>query len=167
MPEIHIRTLIPTDAEAYLALRRRALTEFPTAFGRSVDEIISVETFIERLENPDSWAFGAFDGTTLIGIVGLVRYRYKKMHHKAMIVGMFVATERQSSGVGRLLMEAAISQARQLAGVEQLALTVASDNPPAIRLYTSLGFERWGVEPRAMKYQGKYYNEDYMWLKLA
>jgi RimJ/RimL family protein N-acetyltransferase len=167
MPEIHIHPLTPADAEAYLELRRRALTEFPIAFGRSVDEIISAETFIERLENPNSWAFGAFDGKALIGIVSLVRYGYKKMQHKAMIVGMFVATERQNAGVGRLLMEAAISQTRQLAGVEQLALTVSSNNLPAIKLYTAMGFERWGVEPRAMKYQGKYYNEDYMWLKLV
>jgi RimJ/RimL family protein N-acetyltransferase len=45
-------------------------------------------------------------------------------------------------------------------------LTVVSDNHPAKRLYESLGFETYGVERRALKYNGQYYDEDLMVLWL-
>ncbi|MCW1928107.1 GNAT family N-acetyltransferase [Bhargavaea beijingensis] len=44
-------------------------------------------------------------------------------------------------------------------------MAVVSDNGPAKKLYTSLGFENYGTEPHALKVGGKYYDEDLMVLR--
>jgi RimJ/RimL family protein N-acetyltransferase len=163
---ITIRTLTPDDAQAFCDLRLRALTEFPAAFGMSVKEIVPAEEIRARLAEEDLWIFGAFDGDQLVGVTGLHRSGLLKMRHKAEIWGMFVAPEQQGKRIGHTLLQAAIAHARQIPGIEQLLLTVADYNEPAKKLYTALGFEAWGVEPRAVKYEGVYYDDVQMCLML-
>ena len=56
------------------------------------------------------------------------------------IVGMVgVLPERQSGGLGRIVTRAGIAQLIEL-GAPRLEITVDSENPPAIRVYESLGF---------------------------
>jgi ribosomal protein S18 acetylase RimI-like enzyme len=43
--------------------------------------------------------------------------------------------------------------------VEQVTLTVVADNASAIALYSAMGFERYGVEPRALKSERGYADE--------
>lgn len=57
-----------------------------------------------------------------------------------------VAGHARGGGLGRLLMQALIEQARQQ-DVSQVFLEVRADNPVAIALYRSLGFEELGVRP--------------------
>lgn len=57
-----------------------------------------------------------------------------------------VAEHARGRGLGRLLMQALIEQARQQ-DVKQVFLEVRADNPVAITLYRSLGFEELGVRP--------------------
>jgi ribosomal-protein-alanine N-acetyltransferase len=57
-----------------------------------------------------------------------------------------VAPEYRRQGLGRLLMLALLTEARQR-GVTELFLEVRADNPHAENLYASLGFARLGVRP--------------------
>lgn len=57
-----------------------------------------------------------------------------------------VAEHARGRGLGRLLMQALIEQSRQQ-DVRQVFLEVRADNPVAITLYRSLGFEELGVRP--------------------
>ena len=59
--------------------------------------------------------------------------------------------------VGRLLLEAALELAAQ--SVELVQLVVVKDNEPAVRLYESVGFEAYGLEQRALKIDGRYYDD--------
>jgi RimJ/RimL family protein N-acetyltransferase len=163
---ITIRTLTPDDAEIFNVLRLRALTEFPKAFGMSVEEMPSIEVMRARLVGENSWVFGAFDDDQLVGMAGLHRFELKKVRHKAEIWGMFVAPEQQGLGLGRALLQAAIDQAHNIPGIELLLLTVAGYNEKAKNMYAALGFEAWGFEPRAMKYEGEYYDDVQMCLLL-
>jgi ribosomal protein S18 acetylase RimI-like enzyme len=70
---------------------------------------------------------------------------------------MYVRPEARQTGIGRQLVQAVIAHAR--GQVELLQLTVISDNQPARRLYASLGFEEYGIEPRAAKYRGRYHDD--------
>jgi ribosomal protein S18 acetylase RimI-like enzyme len=48
-------------------------------------------------------------------------------------------------------MEAAVAAARARQEISVLTLTLTEGNEPALRLYRSLGFEVWGIEPVAIR----------------
>ncbi|GAF61906.1 hypothetical protein JCM18903_1947 [Psychrobacter sp. JCM 18903] len=43
--------------------------------------------------------------------------------------------------------------------VEQILLTVADDNKPAINFYKNFGFQTYGIEPMALKDNEEYIDE--------
>jgi RimJ/RimL family protein N-acetyltransferase len=59
-----------------------------------------------------------------------------------------------------------IETARENEKVEQIYLTVVNSNSAAKTLYESLGFKTFGVEERAMKHKGIYYDHKLMVLFL-
>lgn len=59
-------------------------------------------------------------------------------------------------GYGRMLMDHAISWARQSPPIEKIELRVRSTNPRAIQLYKSLGFEVEGVLKRRIRLSDRY-----------
>lgn len=79
---------------------------------------------------------------------------------------MYVTPGNQGCGVGKGLLEAALTYARGMRGLEQLYLVVGEHNTRAQRLYESLGFKPFGLEPRELKVDGMSYNGVHMWLKL-
>lgn len=89
-----------------------------------------------------------------------------KIQHKAHVYAVYVDSVARKHGLGRALMLELIARAKAAPGLEQLMLTVTSSNLPAKRLYESLGFVRYGTEPKAMKLDGEYLDEDLMVLLL-
>ena len=69
---------------------------------------------------------------------------------------MFAATAR-SAGVGKKLVAAVLDHAR--GRVEMVQLTVVSENEAARRLYRAMGFVEYGYEKRALRQDGKYYDD--------
>jgi ribosomal protein S18 acetylase RimI-like enzyme len=166
---LEIRILTADDAEEYRALRLRALREEPEAFGSSWEEENArpLEQTIVRLVADGMTAFGGYDDAGRQA--GMVRLRVQdgvKAEHKADILGMYVAPEVRGRGLGKMLLDAAISQARATPGIEQLMLAVNTSNTPARNLYLAMGFEPFGREPRALKIGDRYFDEDYMALIL-
>jgi ribosomal protein S18 acetylase RimI-like enzyme len=80
-----------------------------------------------------------------------------KRRHKGLLWGMYVRPAARNLGLGRRLVEAVLKHAS--GHVELLQLTVVSENLSAHRLYTSLGFAEYGREARALKQNGRYYDE--------
>jgi len=121
MPQT-IRLLRPDDAEAAAALRREMLLDTPTAFLASPDSDggSDVETVRERLASgPGNSIVGAF-APDLVGSVGVLHApRHPKGAHHAHVWGMYVQPAHRRSGIGKLLLEAAIAHARTLDGVTQ------------------------------------------------
>ena len=165
---IAVRRLIETEAEAFRALRHRALVEHPAAFFSSPGEERSLEDVQRQLrERPGGAAiFGAFDGAMLVGTAGIRREQFTKGAHKAFIWGMYVAAEARRQRVGRALLERAIEHARSMDGVELVQLSVSIPNPAARALYASVGFVTWGIEPDALRVDGASVDEEHMWLRL-
>ncbi len=52
-------------------------------------------------------------------------------------------------------------------GIESLTLTVLADNAAARALYESLGFTESGVEPRAVKRDGRYVDMVSYWISVT
>jgi ribosomal protein S18 acetylase RimI-like enzyme len=164
---MHIRRLEPSDASAYRTLRLRALWEFPQAFTSSYeeDEKVPLEDSEKRLSSEHRKFWGAFDGSELCGMVGLECETRAKNRHKAKVVGMYVAQEQMGRGIGGSLMRALIDDARG-AGLELLVLTVTQAEGRAPRLYERSGFRSFGIEPRAIKVDGRAYAKNHMYLEL-
>lgn len=162
------RRLNPLDAEAYLAIRLKALQNNPEAFGSSYEEEKDqpVEKYKLRFQSSDSITLGAFVDDQLVGVVTLFRESLAKLQHRANIVAMYVSTEQRGMGIGKSLMVDAIQVANDWTGVEQVYLTVVTTNEPAKKLYASLGFEVFGTEKKALKVNDTYYDEEHMVLFL-
>jgi RimJ/RimL family protein N-acetyltransferase len=161
-----VRRLTPADATLYRSLRLRALREHPDAFTSSWedDRQQPLEAAAARLAKEAFW--GAYQGSELYGIVGLERESRSKNRHKATVVGMYVAPEATGQGLGRALMQALLAHARSV-GVQSLVLTVTDGNPAATRLYESVGFRSFGIEPDAIRVEGHSYAKNHMHLDLG
>ena len=165
-----IRTLDSNDAAAFKALRLAALRECPTAFSSSYEEEcdITLARAAERLApDRDHAIFGAFDGETLVATVGVQRERPRKLTHKAVIWGVYVAPAFRKRGVGRKLLDHALAHAASLPGLLQVNLGVNTANPAAIALYKSVGFEPFGLEHGFLLVDGVLHDELHMVLTIA
>jgi ribosomal protein S18 acetylase RimI-like enzyme len=146
-----------------MKIRLKALRNNPEAFGSSYEEEKDrpVELYRQRLTSDESFTYGAFHHNQLVGTVTLVKEKYFKFRHRANIVAMYVTPENRSKGIGRLLLVEAINQAKTIGKIEQLNLSVVTTNKPAKKLYTSLGFEVYGTEKRALKLDERTYLDEH------
>jgi GNAT superfamily N-acetyltransferase len=165
---VEIRRLTSADAAAYRALRLRALREHPDAFTSSYEDDSKkpVEESAKRLAASDAAFWGAWEGANLVGMVGLEREKRAKNRHKATVVGMYVAPEHGGKGIGRRLSDALLAEARR-EGIVMLVLTVTDGKGPATTLYEHLGFRSFGVEPKAIRVDGRYYGKNHMVMDLT
>jgi ribosomal protein S18 acetylase RimI-like enzyme len=166
---MQLRLLGEADAPAFWALRLRGFRDHPEAFGSSWDEA-STRPLTDvagdlRACDEAGFVLGAF-APTLIGIAGLRRDPRRKRRHRAALWGLYVDPDARRQGVGRALVQEMIQRARALPGLEQILLTVMSHNQNAILLYRALGFQRYGQAPRAMRLDGRAFDEDLMLLAL-
>jgi RimJ/RimL family protein N-acetyltransferase len=152
-----IRRLEPTDAVLYREIRLEALQKNPEAFG---------STFERENAQPLSWfeaavgradIFGAFLDGRLAGIAGFSVQEGSKQAHKGLLWAMYVRDVARGSGLGKILVAAVLEHAR--GRVEMVQLTVVSENVAAHRLYSAMGFAEYGYEKRALKQDGRYYDE--------
>jgi ribosomal-protein-alanine acetyltransferase len=74
------------------------------------------------------------------------------LFEEAQILDIAVAPEQRGRGIARILMDCAISVAREK-GAELLALEVRASNGAAITLYKRCGFVRTGL--RQKYYEGR------------
>ena len=157
MAPVRIRLLSPDEATAYREIRLEALRLHPTAYSSTFDGDAARDLawFAERLRGSD--VFAAFDGAQLVGTAGLRVFEGGKVAHKAVLWGMYVRPDARKGGIGRSLAEAVIGHARER--VELIQLSVVRGNDVAKRLYASLGFVEYGVEPNAFKQNGVYYDD--------
>ena len=169
--DILVRTLQANDAQAYRALRIRALHDHPEAFGRAAGEVDSLEMWIQRLADDQQSDLGvivgAFHDGRLVGVAGCYRERWRKLRHIGHIWGVYVAPEHRGGGIARRLIRAVIDQVRGWADVELLMLDVTTVNANARALYRTLGFHTVGFKPRSLKHEGRYYDEEQMMLDLT
>ena len=167
---MHVALLQPTDAPQYRALMLQAYELAADAFTSTAGErAAEPESFwVKRIADPSGLtaAFGAFEGRELVGTVALEFSARPKTKHKALVIGMYAAPAARGKGVGRALLEAVVAHARSKDGLLSLTLTVTEGNGPAVNLYSSVGFQAFGVEPLAIRTPSGFKGKVHMWFPL-
>lgn len=156
-----VRRLLPEECDAFWEIRLQSLRDCPEAYGSAYEEeaCLSSEERKARCDwSDDNFVIGAFEGERLVGIVGLRREIRVKSRHKAVVIGMYVLPEFRAQGLGGLLMDKLIQEARQLPSLARLGIFVVAGNEGAKRLYERCGFVVFGVEPDAKRQHEQSYD---------
>ena len=161
-----VRRLSALDAAAYRDLRLAGLLAHPGAFGASWEEEADhpLAWFEDRLNQNVIFGGEHLGTATIDGVAGFYISDGAKQSHKGVLWGMFIRPEARGTGLGASLIIQVLEHARHV--VEEVRLTVVASNTNAIRLYERAGFERYGLEQRALKIGADYYDQVLMALTL-
>ncbi len=156
--DYQLRRLTADDAEDFRAIRLESLERHPEAFAASyeVEAQLAVKEIARRLGK--NAIFGGFKDGELMGVAGFAPLKSPKAQHKGILWGMYLREAARGSGLAQALVKTVLEYAGSK--VEQVQLSVVTDNARALSFYKSLGFESYGVEPRALKIGGDYFDEE-------
>ncbi|MBN3942044.1 GNAT family N-acetyltransferase [Nostoc sp. NMS9] len=164
-----VKKLTKYDAEDYRQIRLEALEKNPDSFGTTYQEevIKTIEQFRDRIPvDNNNFILGCFEDKNLIGIVAFHQESRIKLRHKAYISSMYVQQEYRGKGIGKILLNELIERAKAINAVEILLLDIVKNNVLAKALYLSLGFQIYGTEKRAYKYNNQYFDLEFMCLQI-
>ncbi|RPF22818.1 ribosomal protein S18-alanine N-acetyltransferase [Myceligenerans xiligouense] len=139
MPEFQVRPLRSSDFDRVLWLERDLFGSGAWTYGMLADELAALGRWyiVATMDEP-----GTIGPDPVVGYAGLW---FDGDDAQIMTIG--VAKDQQRSGVGRLLMDALIAQARKLKA-QAVLLEVRVDNEPALAMYRRSGFEVLSVRKR-------------------
>lgn len=160
MSKILIQKLTVEDVEAYRDIRLEMLKDTPEAFGESHEESSrqTLGFFKERLVN--SAIFGAFEESRLVGSAGYFIQKGLKSCHKAFLWGVYVKPENRGHGISYDLTMAVLENLPE--NIELIQAAFVKGNLAAEKTYRKAGFQDWGIEEKALKVNGKLYDEIHM-----
>jgi RimJ/RimL family protein N-acetyltransferase len=158
---IIIREANLSDVEQFRALRLFALQDSPTAFSSDYQINFNHPTsFWENRLRPDpnGTIFFSENNSGIIGMTGIRRGESPKTKHSAEVWGVFVRPEWRGVHLAGEMIEMCCAWAKSR-DVEIVKLAVVAINSSAIHCYERCGFKKYGIEPRALLFDGVYYDE--------
>ena len=142
-PDVEVRGVAPDEWRAARDVRLAMLLDAPRAFGSTYARSAALTDDDWRARHgPDghpSWL--AWEGDRPVGAATLLRPALAG--EDPHLVGMWVSASVRATGVGRLLVDTVLEQARAL-GATRVRLDVAIDNEAAVALYRAAGFVETG-----------------------
>ena len=160
---ISIRAASAADTDRLKALRLEALTSCPVAYGSSPEDVDWQLGDVGQDENKA--IFTAERAGELLAMAGVIHSTRAKDHHHADVWGVYVKPAWRRLGVAQALVNACVDWAGSR-GVAIVKLTVVPESG-AMSCYLRCGFRVTGVDPAALRWDGKFYDEILMhrWLK--
>jgi L-amino acid N-acyltransferase YncA len=140
-----IRQLSPDEIDIFRRIRLEALRCEPASFASRFEDWIILPNgeWRRRLADP---VFVAFSNSEPIGVMGLLRFRPRKMAHRATLVSVYVRKSERGTGIAADLLSVVSNVARSL-GILQMELAVNAENSAALRFYQRHGFVEVGRIP--------------------
>lgn len=164
-----VRRLGREDAEAYRKLCLQLDRETPYRLYGPGERLDVLRVYAEEIEaivrNPRSCLIAAEEDGELVGYLAAYGRSAPRVAH-VVTVAVAILQSHTGRGIGRHLFEALEAWARGI-GVRRIDLTVMTDNEPALKLYTRLGFCVEGRKRESMKFGAHYVDEFYMSKLLA
>ncbi len=158
MGNVVISQFVPDEWETLRGLRLEALTLNPAFFAADPDyEAKLTESQWRDNIAARHWLVARVDGE-IAGLCAFSRIIHtKKQAHTGTLGAMYVRDAFRGAGVADALVEALIDIAMTCVG--QVSLTVNAENQRAIKFYERHGFRKYGVVPRALNIDGRYYDD--------
>lgn len=142
-----IRAALPSDAAALLSLEKQVLAEgrwfvaemdeFKEGLGERSDRLRSIS------QRPGMGWWVAQEGPRLLGQLRIEPARLRRQSHVGHLEILIAETAR-NQGLGRALLERAITETRAAGHLKKIALSVFADNTRALHLYQKMGFMEEG-----------------------
>nr|WP_055523169.1 GNAT family N-acetyltransferase [Streptomyces graminilatus] len=154
--EPFVRLALPEDDETLGGLDRATWSTLHAVTPRARPPY---QPFFTENSEPGDHLLAVTGDGRILGYVKLARPTPLASNaHVRQIQGLAVATEARGTGVGRLLIRAAVEEARRR-GALRLSLRVLGHNTPARRLYEAEGFVVEGVQPGEFLLDGEYVDD--------
>ena len=135
--QAEIRILEDSDAPSLWRIRLEAVQREPHAFSESATEhqARSIEEVTARMRaTEEGFGLGAFIDGRLVGILRFERAQREKNRHRASIHAVYVTPEHRGNGIARALIAEVLRLARAQKGLEQVELSVSTEQEVARRL---------------------------------
>lgn len=154
---IKIKRLSPNRWKEYRGLRLEALKKDFIAFGSSYEEEkkLSQSEWKKRIKN----TLFALSDNQPIGMIVYIFLKQQKIKHVANIYGVYIKNEFRTQGIGKMLIEAAISEIQKNKSIVKINLNVNPKQKVAVRLYKRYGFKAIGTLKKDLFINGKFYDE--------
>ena len=163
--DLHLVRLGAESAAEFREIRLEALKSLPINFASAYEVECLWPLSAFEVRQRSYLHVGAYVGGhpgigELVGIATLVPQVPRRMQHKADITSVYVKPAYQGKGVATAMFGWLEEEAAR--EFDQVHLSVVAENADACRLYEWLGYETYGIEPRAIKYEGQYYDDAFM-----
>lgn len=128
------------------------------------DEKKFLEAGEKELLEKKSVRIGAFFNNELVGTCDIRRDRQRAGHVGTL--GLMIAKDFRSEGIGRALMEYVIQLGKEYLGLRMVKLGVFAINEKAKALYQKLGFVEYGKLPKGLLYKGEYIDHLFLYREI-
>ena len=148
-----IRDAVEADLPAIVEIYNATV---PTRMVTAELEPTTVEARLQwfRDHSPEQYPFWVAESEDrVIGWIDFKKFLPRSAYRGTAEVSVYVDEEFRGRGVGKRLLEQAIARAPSL-GITALVGLIFGHNEPSLKLFQSLGFERWGFFPGVAQLDG-------------
>ena len=165
--DISIRKIEKKDLEAVNEIYNQAVrSKYQTAETAETSLDSRQSWYEEHLTDPYH-VFVAVDRGEIVGWISLSEYRKgRRALRFTSEVSFYLRKDWQGRGIGSLLLDYAISRAREM-GLKTLIAILLEPNIPSIRLLEKFSFKLWGDMPNVAEFDGIECNHQFYGLRIS